>query len=65
MLIRIFRKYRQGLNRLFLFYSKGNMGAYAGRSFDQISKEHSGVNITMFRLMVKDFGVGYRKETKI
>ena len=64
MLIRIFRKYRQGLHRLFLFYSKGNMGAYAGRSFDQISKEHSGVNITMFRLMVKDLGLVTEKRLK-
>ena len=54
MLIRIFKKYRQGLHRLFQFYSKANMGEFHGRSFEQISKEHSGVNLTMFRLMVKD-----------
>ena len=64
MLISIFRKYRQGLHRLFMFYSKGNMGAYAGRSFDQISKEHSGVNMTMFRLMVKDLGLVTEKRLK-
>ena len=40
------------------------MGAYAGRSFDQISKEHSGVNITMFRLMVKDLGLVTEKRLK-
>ena len=64
MLIRIFKKYRQGLHRLFQFYSKANMGEFHGRSFEQISKEHSGVNLTMFRLMVKDLGLITEKRLK-
>jgi hypothetical protein len=63
MLILTLQKYRRGLNRLFQFYSKANMGDFNGRLFEKIAEEHSGVSLLMFRTMCKDLGLVIGKET--
>lgn len=57
VMIKVLSKYRVGIQTCFEFYRRANMGSVKHTTFDQIRDEHGGVNLAMFRRMLRDFNL--------